>query len=471
MRKKRTLLTIFVMIILAIVMLSGCATQVVNYVDDPEDDSPIRIYVLSDRVKGFIDYLDNLIYSDFQNGFNYSHDYRLRVTCFEDADTMYTQILDEMFKGGGPDIIVINSLSGRYLNVDKLTPQNAFADLDILLENNGNIDLNDYNTEVMDTGIIHGKRVILPVGYNVNYTVGIQECFDEHNLEAPKEMSMTSYLDTLEEYYKKSSLSPAMLGIEESYLISQFFEMGGELEKSDELRRLLDVLKIEHQRNANMVMHDLRSADFPKRFIDEHGWFYDNGLLFMDQTGQRYMTTRRFHLHYNTIETYWGRNMVWFPQPFREDHPVEAYVEHGFAINNNSKHKNEAFEFIELVLSETRQFTAHVMHYPVRLDAYQKELEVFTKGLNLSYPDYWGIGGAGYPHPDYIPDEKFLPTKMADEFLDYVTSPEKYTFMGHFDYIYYNVMEPSIKDYYKGHMSFDALVEEINDKLVIYYSE
>jgi hypothetical protein len=403
-------------------------SEVTTYVDDLEDDAELSVYLVGRgwHKKSFTDLLDLYMYDDYQYMFNYKRSRQLKFTFFDDAEAMYNQIFKEMmFKGEGPDIIVINSLSGRYLNLYKLSQQNAFADMDILIEDSENFDLNDYNPLVMDTGIINGKRIMIPIGYNVNFCVGMEECFNYHNIDIPDKLTMESYLDTIEEYYSKTDM-PVLMGIDEAYLLSQFFDMGEPIEKTDELRRLLDVLKIERERELDFRIIDLDNAEWSYNFIKAHDWLYNNRLLFLGQVGQREnIPFRRFHLNYNVIETYWGRKMLWYPQPFQENQPVEAYVEYGYVINNNSKHKNEAFEFIEFVLSKIKQTTTNTMYFPARKDSYDERKFQFDK-LNISY---------GTPFaPDPIPDEKYVPKEMVEEFTAYVDSAEEFEYIGHFKF-------------------------------------
>lgn len=456
--------TIILTILIITLLFSSCTSEV-SYIDDLEDDSPLRVYLLVN------DRLDQLIVRDYGRSYNYSGALRwLEMITFDDAETMYDQLVKEMYAGGGPDIIVINSISSRYLDLYKIAQQNAFADMDILIENSEDFDLNDYNHLAMDTGIINGKRIMMPMGYNVNFSMGMEECFDYYNIKIPDKLTLPRYLDTIEEYYNKTPNMPVMLGIDEVCLLSQFFDMGQLIEKTDELKRLLDIIKIEHDRKTGFQMMDLDHAEWPYNFIQAHNWVYKNKFLFIDQVGQKEsIPSRRFHLEYNVIETYWERKMLWFPQPFRENQPKEAYVEYGFVINSNSKHKNEAFKFIEFALSIIKQTTTNTINNPVRKDSFDKRKLEFDNGLNISYSDPWGFGGQG--GPDYIPDEKYVPKEMVDEFMTYIENVDEFKYIGHFKYIYYNIMQSSIEDYYKDYITFDEMLDEINNKLKIYYSE
>lgn len=470
MKLKQFLLLLFSIIIL-VFGLMGCAIDVTTYVDNIEDNAPLSMYLVGRgwKKKSLDDILDEIIYEDYRKMFNYKRSRKLKFKIFNDAETMYNQITKEMYAGRGPDIIVINSLSSHYLDLYKASQQDAFTDMDILIENSESFNLNDYNPLAMDTGIINGKRIMIPMGYNVNFSVGIKECFNHYNLEIPDKLTLESYLDTIEEYYSKTDM-PVLLGIDEACLLSQFFDMGELIEGTDELRRLLDIFKTERERKISFPIMDLDHAEWPTfSFLQAHGWVYNNKLLFLGQVGQwESIPSRRFHLQYNTIEAYWDQEMQWFPQPFKENQPVEAFVEYGFVINNNSKHKNEAFEFIEYVLSEIKQSTVNIIHNPIRKDSFDIRKHEFAKGLDISCEDP-GFGRIG--HPDWIPDEKFVPKEMMEEFSTYLESAEEFEYIGQFKYIYYNIMQPSIEDYYKGYITFDALINDINSKLKIYYSE
>ncbi|MCK5129047.1 MAG: extracellular solute-binding protein [Clostridiales bacterium] len=461
--KKILVLSIVLLLVLGFM---GCAAENTAHEDYLEEKQSISVYLL------FPDRLSRLFPIDFNRSF-YSIYYKRRVwlqpTFFYDAKAMYDQILKEMYLGEGPDLIVINGTSSKYLNLNKLSQQDAFADMDILIENSETFDLNDYNSLAMDTGIINEKRIMIPMGYNVNSMIGLKECFQYHDIKIPEELTLTNYMDLIEEYYSKTS-APAWLGINEEYLLSQFIDIGEQIEKTDELKRLLDILQIEHNRKLNTYMIDFEHAEWPYNFINAHDYFYNKKLLFLGPVGQRERVHfRMFSMQYNTLENYWNRKVILFPQPIPVNEPTKAYVEYGFVINNNSKNKNEAFSFIEFVLSEIKQTTGSTIDFPVRKDSFETRKQEFEEGINVSYADSLGIGAYGI-HPDFIPNE-FVPKEIVKELTTYVESAEDFEYIGHYKFIYYNILQPSFEDYYEDFVTYDEMIDDINNKLKIYYNE
>ena len=451
------LVVIFIMILL---MAWGCVSEEAIYVDDVNDESKISIYLLIGEK------LDNLVEVDYLITHMYTFHYKrwIDVSYFTDPRIMYDRILNEMYQGGGPDIIIINSVSNKYLNLYKLSEINALADMDKLIANSEIFKMEDYNKAAMDAGIVQGKRILLPMEFGVNYCVAIEETFDHHGIEMPETLTMSSYLDTLEEYYSKVEERPAMLGFDEERLLAQFYTEGEYLEKSEELKRLLDVIKIERDRSRYGGEYDLEGASWTSKFIEGHQWFYDNHHLYLGAVEKnKDVHYRMFHLQYNTIDKFLEKTVAWFPLPCREGEQYEAYVENGFVINNNSKHKNEAFKFLEIILGMKKQITSNTIHFPVRNECLTDRSHDFMKGLNLSYT----MPGVFL---DMLPDES-IPDDVKLDFIDYVEGIENYEYIGHFKYVYNNLMKSNIEDYFKGYITYEKLIDEINNKLMIYYTE
>ena len=457
---KRWVLLVTILITIALTV-SGCAT---SKVDDDNDEPKLSMYLLAGER------LDYLFIVDYLRTYEYM--YKKWTTCsgFEDAETMYDQIRKEIYAGRGPDVILINSATSQYLDLYKLSESDALADLDTLIENSETFNLEDYNEKAMDTGVINGKRIMMPVEFGVNYCVAIEETFDHHEIDLPETLTLTSYLDTLDEYYSNVEERPAMLGFEEEHLLAQFYTVGEYLEKSEELKRLLDTMKIERDRSRYGGQYNFERAEWVHYFLDAHQWFYTNRYLYLGPVGRREdVYYRMFHLQYNTIQKHLEKNIAWYPQPCREGGSSQAYVEYGLAINNNSKHKEEAFEFIEIILGKIKQTTANTIHFPVRKDSLEDRNKEFRKGLNISYLDPLGFGAYGV-HPDVFPDES-IPDEVTQDFIAYVEGVEEYKYIGHFKFVYYTFMKKSINDYYKGYITYDELIDEINNKLKLYYSE
>ena len=375
---------------------------------------------------------------------------------YDDKEDMYAQILNEISLGGGPDIIVINKETDAYIDINKMSENNAFANMNILIGNSETFDLDSYNKVVLDAGVIDGKRVFMPISYEVPYLLGIEETFSHYNLEVPDKLTMDAYIELLEQYYQITN-NEAVLWADPVYLLAEFYKPGELIENSEQLERLFELLKIENKRYTEPPVKRIYYTDLT--YFDQYDPFIDKEYLIAVPKNYGNNQFRRIHENYNYIENAKESHMIWFEQPIIESSTAKAYTETGLAININSTHKNEAFEFVQFILSHAIQSNSlKLLHLPVNKETYDNEVESFVEGHN-SMQYMFGI------------EDIDIPIEIKTEFIDYIESAEICEYIGSFRYIYINIMQQSIEDYYNDKITFDEMIDEINNKLAIYYTE
>lgn len=110
---------------------------------------------------------------------HYDESYQIEIVKFESQEEMNIKISTEVMSGDGPDIISLD----QPLPFEKLIENHAFADVDELINTYGsNIDFNDYNTKVMESGIVNRKRYFVPFFYCPNIFISTQEKLKEYDL-------------------------------------------------------------------------------------------------------------------------------------------------------------------------------------------------------------------------------------------------------------------------------------------------
>ena len=103
---------------------------------------------------------------------HYDESYQIEIVEYDSLEEMYTIMATEFMSGDGPDIISLD----QPLPFEKLIENHAFADVDELINTYGsNIDFNDYNTKVMESGIVNRKRYFVPFFYCPNIFISTQE--------------------------------------------------------------------------------------------------------------------------------------------------------------------------------------------------------------------------------------------------------------------------------------------------------
>ena len=273
---------------------------------------------------------------------HYDESYQIEIVKFESQEEMNIKISTEVMSGDGPDIISLD----QPLPFEKLIENHAFADVDELINTYGsNIDFNDYNTKVMESGIVNRKRYFVPFFYCPNIFISTQEKLKEYDLN----FSDFSYKE-LSKQLSQEKVSCSLFGNEsDNYsLLYSFidsyvnfdnkttnFDTNSFLENIDYIKKLIN----NDNTNEN-VYYNLYNSE-------NNGCILSTPKLLFGGTIGGVKTA-----YYNIFLQ--NKTPAILPN-FSYDNKITAYVECGIAINQNSDKKDKALRFIEYCLSEDVQ--------------------------------------------------------------------------------------------------------------------
>ena len=273
---------------------------------------------------------------------HYDESYQIEIVEYDSLEEMYTIMATEFMSGDGPDIISLD----QPLPFEKLIENHAFADVDELINTYGsNIDFNDYNTKVMESGIVNRKRYFVPFFYSPNIFISTQEKLKEYDLN----FSDFSYIE-LSKQLSQEKVSYSLFGNEsDNYsLLYSFidsyvnfdnkttnFDTNSFLENIDYIKKLIN----NDNTNEN-VYYDLYNSE-------NNGCILSTPRLLFGGTIGGVKTA-----YYNIFLQ--NKTPAILPN-FSYENKITAYVECGIAINQNSDKKDKALRFIEYCLSEDVQ--------------------------------------------------------------------------------------------------------------------
>ena len=273
---------------------------------------------------------------------HYDESYQIEIVEYDSLEEMYTIMATEIMSGDGPDIISLY----QPLPFEKLIENHAFADVDELINTYGsNIDFNDYNTKVMDSGIVNRKRYFVPFFYCPNIFISTQEKLKEYDLN----FSDFSYKE-LSKQLSQEKVSCSLFGNEsDNYsLLYSFidsyvnfdnkttnFDTNSFLENIDYIKKLIN----NDNTNEN-VYYDLYNSE-------NNGCILSTPRLLFGGTIGGIKTA-----YYNIFLQ--NKTPAILPN-FSYENKITAYVECVIAINQNSDKKDKALRFIEYCLSEDVQ--------------------------------------------------------------------------------------------------------------------
>ena len=273
---------------------------------------------------------------------NLDESYQIEIVEYDSLEEMYTIMATEIMSGDGPDIISLD----QPLPFEKLIENHAFADVDELINTYGsNIDFNDYNTKVMESGIVNRKRYFVPFFYCPNIFISTQEKLKEYDLN----FSDFSYKE-LSKQLSQEKVSCSLFGNEsDNYsLLYSFidsyvnfdnkttnFDTNSFLENIDYIKKLIN----NDNTNEN-VYYNLYNSE-------NNGCILSTPKLLFGGTIGGVKTA-----YYNIFLQ--NKTPAILPN-FSYENKITAYVECGIAINQNSDKKDKALRFIEYCLSEDVQ--------------------------------------------------------------------------------------------------------------------
>ena len=331
---KKYFISIFLIFLIIIFSLSGCSAGV----NSTTSDKKLTYYTLNDE-----DSLSWIIekYNKYCINSN-NPSFQIEVVKFNSEQEMSTQLSTEIMAGDGPDIISLD----QPLPFEKLIENHAFADVDKLINTYGsNIDFNDYNTKVMESGIVNRKRYFVPFFYCPNIFISTQEKLKEYDLN----FSDFSYKE-LSKQLSQEKVSCSLFGNESdnySFLYSfidsyvNFDNKTTNFNTNSFLKNIDYIKKLINNDNTNEnVYYNLYN-------LENNGCILSTPKLLFGGTIGGVKTA-----YYNIFL----QNKIPAILPnFSYENKITAYVECGIAINQNSDKKDKALRFIEYCLSEDVQ--------------------------------------------------------------------------------------------------------------------
>ena len=398
---------------------------------------------------------------------HYDESYQIEIVEYDSLDEMYTIMATEIMSGDGPDIISLD----QPLPFEKLIENHAFADVDELINTYGsNIDFNDYNTKVMESGIVNRKRYFVPFFYCPNIFISTQEKLKEYDLN----FSDFSYKE-LSKQLSQEKVSCSLFGNEnDNYSLLYSF---------------IDSYVNFDNKTTNFDTNSfLKNIDYIKKLINNDNTnenvYYD---LYNSENNGCILSTPRllFGGTIGGVKTAYYNIFLQNKTPailpnFSYENKITAYVECGIAINQNSDKKDKALRFIEYCLSEDVQeywcgsrsdkgFSGtNEISLPVNNKAFDYAVEVETA-------EEW----------DYNEDGEF--DEEEKEFSENVDSIFWKDYLGIIDDIsgctlynyknlkttYYNstVIGDIVDKYLKGDFSKDKFIRQLSAATEIYLTE
>ena len=370
-----------------------------------------------------------------------------------EEDDFFTRISAEIMSGSGPDIII--SEFGR-MNANKMMRSGAFADLNEFLEADPEFDLSKYNANVLKGGQVEGKQYIMPLTYRLPLVLTTQELLDKTGFDISTADNYNAFLEECLDVQGKNIEGVPELSM--TWSLTPYLADAVDYDTKE--------VKIDTPENRETMRLNYEVVDIHR---GEEGWGPSTGGI---DDALRVIENKAI---FSTVSLQFGYHLYSYRALKDVGTPVQAAVRdtegrlmaevgESVAINANSPNKQNAYEFIKLMLDglSSEQQLSGMVNVPVSNEA----VESFLKSL-IGKEEKLSDVFQGY-------------TSKYIEVLPGLTQEEADAYMGLLEEIDGAYLEEQditeahseINRYYNGETAdLDGCIQKFEDKLKIIASE
>ncbi|WP_027628632.1 ABC transporter substrate-binding protein [Ruminiclostridium cellobioparum] len=363
----------------------------------------------------------------------------------------------DLMAGGGPDLFCDNT--DIFPSIYKTIQNKTFYDLNKLIKKDKEFRLDDYYEEVLNCGVIDGKRYILPTNFDVHIFYGFDNILKSNNINIDNknfswEMLSKISLQFINNNKGKYFFVPMdFQTIFESYGKS-FVDYKSKKANfnSDEFINLL--------KNYRDIIPTICPPEYAMKYRGLYwGMVKDNALILL----QTYSTNPEFFwTEYNFGKNVLNSDIKIYPYPSSQHNGnYSAYVKKFTAISNKCKHPEEAFEFIKYVLSKEIQKDTVISSAPVNKEAYREIIAYYSseekRGKDIKNPA----------------DDKTYKSKAIPEDLARILEdiPEKVNTCNFIDQSVLTIINDEMINFLNGSKSAEQTAKAINEKVLLFLNE
>lgn len=363
----------------------------------------------------------------------------------------------EILAGEGPDIF--SGSTYMLPSIYKAAQNGTFYDLNKLIKKDKQFKMQDYYETVMDSGLIDGKRCMLPVNFGVNVFYTYDSVLKNNNLQIDEKNFSWDTLSKMSAQFTKQNKEKYFFNVmdfttivESSGLNLVDYKSKKANFDSKEFIKLLNTYK------------EITPAICPGEVMSKYKGFWwgmakDNKLVFLNS----YLSNpSNFWTEYNFAKNDLNSEVKIYSYPtINGNEKSAATVKNFVAINKKSKHINEAFDFIKILLSEEIQNNTDLASIPVNKEAYKKMIAFYSdKGNQTEIGSVLGD------------NKRYQSVPFSEEFANTLDGlPDKVETSYFWDGSVYTIIDNEMKDFMSGKKTAEQTAKSINDKVLLFLNE
>ena len=384
----------------------------------------------------------------------------------EDKRDYYTELETTLMSGGGPDIIYMGEMFPQINDVYKMQQAGVFADLTEFIENDPDINWDNYNQSILKLSNYKGKQYIMPLSYSLPLFMSTRDVLDKAGVDERDFANTQGMMQEVMDYWERNGYDPSCPGFFSVSYVFNFFSsfMGLNIAnhveqksnfETEHTQQVLEFLKTTYPVELGRVYDMEESSEFYDLSMSlgaaKESFEHNAQVTCMDRVG-----LQGYFGNISALETI-GEPVVF---PMRDSNGgIQACVMRALMISSTSKNKMNAWNFIKTALAAEQQRSFTEVEFtrdniPVNKAIWREIYESqYQKDFEYFYKDY----ATGKPVEEKYYDQFLnLQEEISGVFLRYPAEKK--------------VIEKLIP-YFEGKKSYEEVAKDVQGYLNIYLSE
>lgn len=284
-----------------------------------------------------------------------------------------------MLSGKGPDMLALDMLPS-----EKYVGQHLLADLSGMLKKDPGFLKGDYYNNILESSQTSGGLYGLPLSFFLNVLIGDEKGIKQTGVPIDdKNWTWEKYADTLKQLSQKGPSKAPTSGA-----------AGAAPSQGKEMMQML-LAEMVKENYSHLVNESTRTASFDSAaFTDMMGqvkMMYDDGV-FASTRGSSYFSPRNVNSAWDYLVTMKesGNDARLYAKPRAEGTTAGGYFYpyKVIGINDKSAVKQEAWEFLQYLMSENVQPAPERAGFPVNKKVYEKQVQqLLASGTVKTYEE------------------------------------------------------------------------------------
>ncbi len=372
------------------------------------------------------------------------------------------KIITEIMAGEGPDIIYASN-ERMFPSIRKMFESGAFCDLNSLIKKDLDFNLSDYNQTVLDSGIINGKRYVIPLSYTIPSLWTTKKILDRNNIHIDSsKWTWKDFFSEAKKYMDKhNGEKKYFVGFpydEPQYIMS---DLCGELVDYKNKKTNFNSPKfISFLQDYKAISASVCPNDEITTLDKLNNQLKNDSIVTISTDG--YISPYHVYSLNSILTERFSEELFLLNNPsLDESSPKSAYPTSMIGVNSNSKFKEEAFEFIKLLLSDNYQSIGmYLSSIPVNIKGYANSVDSYAAaGVRGNSEMYLGTN---------IESSVPLPAEVVKNMNEVISSINTCKLV---DPRIADIASSEVTEYLNSNRSAEATAKRIDEKVMIYLNE